>query len=316
MNTTREVAVLIPCYNEGLTIGKVVDDFFAALKDYPNIHTTIYVYDNNSKDETARIAADHGAVVRKELRQGKGNVIRSQFREIDADAYLMVDGDDTYEASDSPKLLDEVFNNHADMVIGDRLSGAYFTENKRAFHNTGNKAVRDLINRFFKSNLNDIMTGFRAFSKPFIKTFPVVSKGFEIETEMSIHAIFHNLKLAEIPIEYRDRPEGSESKLNTISDGVKVLWTIGKLIREYRPLGFFTTAGGVLAVVGLVFAVPPVTDYFQTDPHVVSHFPSLIISVLFIISTFIIWQAGLVMHLIVKKGRQQFEYAYYAISSS
>ena len=226
-----KVAVLIPCYNESITIEKVVRDYRRVLPE-----AVIYVYDNNSTDGTDRIARDAGAIVRYEYRQGKGNVIRSMFRDIEAQCYLMIDGDDTYPAEDAPQMIDLVLNKGVDMVIGDRLSSTYFTENKRPFHNSGNLVVRGLINRLFRSNVKDIMTGYRAFSRLFVKSFPVLSKGFEIETEMTIHALDKNFLLEEVPVSYRDRPTGSESKLNTVSDGVKVLKTIMNLFRDYKPL--------------------------------------------------------------------------------
>ena len=232
-----KIAVLIPCYNESLTIEKVVSDYKEALPE-----ATIYVYDNNSSDHTDELARKAGAKVVYEYRQGKGNVIRSMFRDIDAECYLMIDGDDTYPAENAREMVDLVLNKGVDMVIGDRLSSTYFTENKRPFHNMGNRIVRGLINHLFHSNVKDIMTGYRAFSRLFVKSFPVLSKGFEIETEMTIHALDKNFLLEEIPVTYRDRPEGSESKLNTVSDGMKVLKTIASLFRDYKPLLFFSCA--------------------------------------------------------------------------
>ena len=226
----KKIAILIPCYNEALTIGKVVKDYKKALPE-----ADIYVYDNNSKDGTDKIAREAGAIVRYERKQGKGNVIRSMFKDIDADCYLMIDGDDTYPSENAKEMCQYVLDGKADMVIGDRLTSTYFTENKRAFHNFGNKLVRGLINHLFKSNIRDIMTGYRAFSYEFVKTFPVLSKGFEIENEMTIHAVYNNFKLKEIPVNYKDRPAGSVSKLNTYSDGIKVLMTIARLFKEYKP---------------------------------------------------------------------------------
>lgn len=231
----KSIAVLIPCYNESKTIAKVVNDFKSALPE-----ATVYVYDNNSTDGTDVIAREAGTVVRYERRQGKGNVIRSMFRDIDSDCYIMIDGDDTYPADYAREMCDKVINEGYDMVIGDRLSGTYFQENKRPFHNFGNVLVRKLINYIFRSDVKDIMTGYRAFSKPFVKHFPVLSKGFEIETEMTIHALDKNFLLKEIPIQYRDRPAGSVSKLNTYKDGFKVLMTITKLFRDYKPFAFFS----------------------------------------------------------------------------
>ena len=241
-----KIAVLIPCYNEEKTIRKVVTDW---KKELPE--AVIYVYDNNSSDKTGEIAQKAGAVVRHEYRQGKGNVIRSMFREIDAECYLMIDGDDTYPAEYGRKMVDLVLKKKVDMVVGDRLSSTYFEENKRPFHNFGNSLVRGSINRLFKSNIRDIMTGYRAFSYSFVKTFPVLSKGFEIETEMSIHAVDKNMLIENVIIDYRDRPEGSESKLNTYSDGVKVLKTIGRLYKNYKPLQFF---GGLALLLFIISA--------------------------------------------------------------
>ena len=246
-----KIAVLIPCYNEGKTVTKVVTDWKEALPE-----ATIYVYDNNSSDDTAILAEKAGAVVRHEYQQGKGNVIRRMFREIDAEAYLMVDGDDTYPAEFGRDMVDKVLNRNADMVVGDRLSSTYFTENKRPFHNFGNSLVRKAINLLFKNDIKDIMTGYRAFSYNFVKTFPVLSKGFEIETEMSIHAVDKNMRVENVVIEYRDRPEGSESKLNTYSDGMKVLRTIARLYRSYKPLGFFSAFALLLAVISTIFIIP------------------------------------------------------------
>ena len=226
-----KIAVLIPCYNEEKTIGKVVRDARAALPE-----ATIYVYNNNSTDDTARIAAEAGAVVRNEYMQGKGNVIRRMFREIDALVYVMVDGDDTYPMESAPEMVDLVLNRNSDMVVGDRLSSTYYQENKRPFHNFGNNLVRSSINRLFGCNIRDIMTGFRAFSYEFVKTFPVLSKGFEIETEMTIHAVYNNMQIDNVVIDYRDRPDGSVSKLNTYADGFKVLKTIARLYRSYKPM--------------------------------------------------------------------------------
>ena len=242
-----KIAVLIPCYNEGQTIAKVVKDYREALPE-----ATIYVYDNNSSDHTDEIAREAGAVVRYEYQQGKGNVIRSMFRDIDAECYVMTDGDDTYPAEDARKLADQILQGKADMVIGDRLSSTYFEENKRPFHNMGNVLVRKLVNRFFHGDITDIMTGYRAFSPIFVKSFPVLSKGFEIETEMTIHALDKNLSLRSIPVTYRDRPEGSVSKLNTYSDGFKVLKTIFNLYKNYRPMPFFSLFSGILALLSVI----------------------------------------------------------------
>ena len=244
-NSNVSVAVLLPCYNEEVTIGKVVRDFKAAL---PN--ADIYVYDNNSTDHTAEIATSEGAIIRKEPRQGKGNVIRAMFEDIDADVYVMADGDDTYPADAAPAMVDKVLEGY-DMVIGDRLSSTYFQENKRPFHNFGNRLVRGSINGLFHANVTDIMTGYRAFSFTFVKTYPVLSHGFEVETEMTIHSLNNNLRLFEMPIQYRDRPEGSVSKLDTVGDGIKVMSTIFRMIREYKPLPFFGGLGLIIGVIGL-----------------------------------------------------------------
>ena len=246
-----KIAVLIPCYNESKTIDKVVRDFKKALPE-----ATIYVYDNNSKDGTDKIAKNAGAIVRYEHQQGKGNVIRRMFSEIDAECYLMVDGDDTYPAEAASQMVDKILNDKADMIVGDRLSSTYFEENKRPFHNFGNSIVRWSINTLFKNDIKDIMTGYRAFSYRFVKTFPVLSKGFEIETEMSIHAVDKNMFVENVIIDYRDRPEGSESKLNTYSDGIKVLMTIMRLFRTYRPGGFFGVIASILALIAIIFFVP------------------------------------------------------------
>ena len=254
-----KIAVLIPCYNEAKTIKKVVEDF---KKELPE--ATIYVYDNNSKDGTDEIAKNAGAVVRYERKQGKGNVIRSMFRDIDARCYIMVDGDDTYPAENARKMCEAVLQRNVDMVVGDRLSSTYFTENKRPFHNTGNVLVRKLINMIYKSDIRDVMTGYRAFSYEFVKTFPVLSKGFEIETEMTIHALDKNMNIENVIIEYRDRPEGSESKLNTYVDGAKVIKTIITLYKNYRPFSFFCWLAVVFALIGLGFLIPVLIDYMKT----------------------------------------------------
>lgn len=295
-----KVAVLIPCFNEENTIKKVVRDFKAVLPD-----ATIYVYDNNSSDRTAEIAAEAGAIVRNEYMQGKGNVIRRMFREIDAQCYIMIDGDDTYPAESAPEMIDKVLNHHADMVVGDRLSSTYFTENKRPFHNFGNNLVRNSINTLFHSNINDIMTGYRAFSYEFVKTFPVLSKGFEIETEMSIHAVDKNMQVENVVIEYRDRPEGSVSKLNTYSDGIKVLGTIGRLYRTYNPFGFFGIIALILAVIALLFFIPVAVDFAKTG--MVAKFPTLIVCGFTMIAAIQSFFAGMELQNNVQKNRQDFE---------
>lgn len=295
-----EIAVLIPCYNESVTIKKVIEDYKKALPE-----ATIYVYDNNSTDGTDEIARAAGAIVRYEYRQGKGNVIRSMFRDIDADCYLMIDGDDTYPAEHAREMVDKVLNKGVDMVIGDRLSSTYFTENKRPFHNVGNRTVRFFINKLFDNEVKDIMTGYRAFSRMFVKSFPVLSKGFEIETEMTIHAVDKNFLLEEIPVVYRDRPAGSDSKLNTFSDGMKVLKTIATLFREYRPFAFFSFISTILWVVALVLFVPIFVDYLQTG--LVPRFPTLIVSGVTAVLGMLLWVCGIILDVIVKKHRQLYE---------
>lgn len=295
-----EIAVLIPCYNESKTIEKVVKDFKKALPE-----AVIYVYDNNSKDGTDEIAKKAGAVVRYEYQQGKGNVIRRMFREIDAKCYVMTDGDDTYPADEARKLCDAVLNRNADMVVGDRLSSSYFEENKRPFHNFGNSLVRGAINSMFKSNIRDIMTGYRAFSYQFVKSFPVLSKGFEIETEMSIHAIDKNMRVENVIIQYRDRPEGSVSKLNTYSDGFKVLMTIAKMYRNYKPMRFFSWVSALLAVAATLFFVPVLCEYFETG--LVERFPTLIVCGFVYIAAIQSLFAGIMLSTMRQKDRQDFE---------
>ena len=295
-----KIAVLIPCYNESKTIEKVVKDYKKALPE-----ADIYVYDNNSKDHTDEIAKKAGAIVKYEYRQGKGNVIRSMFRDIDADCYLMIDGDDTYPAENAREMCNLVLNGRADMVIGDRLSSTYFTENKRPFHNFGNRIVRLLINKLFSNHIKDIMTGYRAFSYDFVKGFPVLSKGFEIETEMTIHAVDKNYKLVEMPVTYRDRPEGSVSKLNTYSDGMKVLKTIAVLFKEYKPMGFFGLISLLLVLISLIFLIPPFAGYFATGE--VAKFPSLIVGCFIFLTSILSLMCGIILQVIVKKDRQQYE---------
>ncbi len=301
MNTKeKKVAVLVPCYNEEKTIGKVIEDFQKVL---PN--AVIYVYDNNSTDKTSEIASSYnGVIVKKEYRQGKGNVVRSMFRQIDADCYIMIDGDDTYPAEYAPEMVRLVLEEDVDMVIGDRLSSTYFTENKRPFHNFGNVLVRGLINKLFKSDVKDIMTGYRAFSYEFVKMMPIISSGFEIETEMTINALDKRFNLREIPVQYRDRPEGSVSKLNTFSDGIKVLKTIFRMLRDYKPFFFFGIIGLVLLLVSAGFFTVVLTDFFRTG--VVERFPTLIVSVGFASIGVICWAIGLILEVIVKKDKQNF----------
>lgn len=295
-----KIAVLIPCYNESLTIKKVIEDYRQALPE-----AKIYVYDNNSNDGTDQIAREMEAEVRYEYRQGKGNVIRSMFRDIEAECYLMIDGDDTYPAESARKMTDLVLDKGIDMVIGDRLSSTYFTENKRLFHNSGNKAVRGLINKLFKSDVKDIMTGYRAFSRLFVKSFPVLSKGFEIETEMTIHALDKNFMIEEVAVSYRDRPQGSVSKLNTVSDGVKVLKTIADLFRDYKPLLFFSIISLICIFFAAALFVPVLIEYFKSG--LVLRFPTLIVSGVFAIIGILLWICGLILHVTVKKHRQLYE---------
>lgn len=296
-----KIAVLIPCYNEEKTIYKVVTDFKAVLPD-----STIYVYDNNSSDKTSELAEKAGAVVRKEYKQGKGNVIRRMFREIDAEVYIMVDGDDTYPAECAPEMVDAVINKNADMVVGDRLSSTYFQENKRPFHNFGNSIVRWSINNLFKTSIKDIMTGYRAFSYEFVKTYPVMSKGFEIETEMSIHAVDRNMQVENVIIEYRDRPDGSESKLNTYSDGIKVLLTIVKLYKNYKPFGFFTAISLVLALCSILFFFPVLSAYFKTG--VVDRFPTLIVCGFVMVMAILFFAVGVLLSTLRSQDKRDFEY--------
>ncbi len=298
-----KVAVLIPCYNEAKTIKKVIEDFKNDLPD-----ATIYVYDNNSSDGTDEIARNAGAIVRYEKKQGKGNVIKRMFREIDAECYIMTDGDDTYPSKNAKQMAELVLNDNVDMVIGDRLSSTYFTENKRLFHNFGNKLVRSLINFIYKSNIRDVMTGYRAFSYQFVKTFPILSKGFEIETEMTIHSLDKNLFTQNVIIEYQDRPEGSESKLNTYSDGFKVLKTIVTLYKNYRPLSFFMWLSLVLFIIGSIFITPVLIDYFKTG--LVPKIPSFIASIFFYICTIQSFFGGLILDTFTRKNKQDFEINY------
>lgn len=296
-----KIAVLIPCYNESKTVAKVIRDMKKALPE-----AVIYVYDNNSTDGTDEIARKEGAVVRYEYQQGKGNVIRSMFRDIDAQCYLMVDGDDTYPAEFAAEMCSKVLEKGTDMVVGDRLSSTYFTENKRPFHNFGNSIVRGSINRLFKSNIKDIMTGYRAMSYRFVKTFPVLSRNFEIETEMTIHAIDKNMQVENVVIEYRDRPEGSESKLNTYADGFKVLKTIVKMFKNYKPLEFFSLIAAVLFVVGMVFFIPVLVHFLEVGT--VEKIPTLIVSGFVILTTIICWFSGIILSTLVNQHKQDFEY--------
>ena len=300
-----KIAVLIPCYNEEKTVKKVIEDYRKFIPE-----SDIYVYNNNSKDKTAEIVenmakSDKKIFLKNEYRQGKGNVIRSMFRDIDADCYLMIDGDDTYPAEFAPEMVEYVLKGQADMVIGDRLSSTYFTENKRRFHNFGNVLVRKLINLLFGSNINDIMTGYRAFSKPFVKGFPVLSKGFEIETEMTIHAVDKNFLLKEIPVTYRDRPQGSESKLNTYSDGFKVLRTIFRLFEDYKPFAFFGTISLIFLIIAICLFIPVLSGYMQTG--LVMKFPTLIVCGVFGVSSLLTFLVGVILNVEVKKSKQLYE---------
>ncbi len=294
------IAVLIPCYNEAKTIAKVVRDYRAALPE-----ADIYVYDNNSTDHTDDIAREAGAIVRYEYRQGKGNVIRSMFREIDADCYLMIDGDDTYPAENAREMVNLVLERKVDMVVGDRLSATYYTENKRPFHNMGNRLVKGLVNTLFKGSVSDIMTGYRAFSYQFVKSFPVLSKGFEIETEMTIHALDKNLSVQSVQVEYRDRPADSPSKLNTYSDGMKVLRTIVRLYKEYRPMSFFGLLAALMALVSVILFIPIFAEYLHTG--LVPRFPTLIVCGVMGTMALLLWVCGLILDTVAKKHRQLFE---------
>lgn len=295
------VAVLIPCYNEAVTIGKVVDDFKRVLPD-----ADIYVYDNNSKDDTAAIAEDHGAIVRTEPRQGKGNVVRQMFREIDADYYIMVDGDDTYPAEAAPRLLEPLMNDTADMTVGDRLSnGTYGEENDRAFHGFGNNLVRWLIKVIYGYAFDDVMTGYRAFNRIFVKTMPVLSEGFQIETELSIHAVDKRFRIVDVPIDYRDRPEGSYSKLSTFGDGAKVLRAIASLFKDHKPMAFFGWLALILIVLGLIAGIPVIAEYFQTG--LVPRFPTAILAIALVICGALSFTAGIILDTVAKTGRKQWE---------
>lgn len=295
-----KIAILIPCYNEELTIGKVVSDFRTVLPE-----ATIYVYDNNSKDRTAVIAQAAGAIVRRERRQGKGAVMRSMFRDIDAQCYLMIDGDDTYPPECAREMVRQVLEGEADMVVGDRLSSTYFTENRRPFHNTGNVMVRGLVNFLFGSKIKDIMSGYRALSKPFVKGLPVLSRGFEIETEITIHAVDFNYLVSEIPVDYRDRPEGSQSKLKTYSDGARVMSTIFRLFREHKPLPFFSLIALIIFAAAIILFVPVLTEFFRTG--LVPRLPTLIVSCILIIASLLTFFSGVILDVNVKKHRQLYE---------
>lgn len=294
------IAVLIPCYNEEKTIGKVIDDFKTALPE-----AVVYVYDNNSTDKTSDVAEEHGAVVRKEYRQGKGNVVRTMFRDIDAECYIMIDGDDTYPADKAKEMFSAVMEEGVDMVIGDRLSATYFIENDRRFHNFGNRFVRSLINNIFNSDVKDIMTGYRAFSRMFVKNIPILANGFEIETEMTIHALDKNYIIKEIPIDYRRRPEGSFSKLDTISDGYKVVKTVFQLFRDYKPYIFFTSISVVLGVIAVIFMLPVIIEYWHTG--LVPRFPTLIVCCFVMLLAILLFISGVILEVMTKKHRQLYE---------
>lgn len=305
-NLNGTIAVLIPCYNESKTIGKVVDDWRRELPD-----ACIYVYDNNSEDGSDEIAKKHGAEVRYEYQQGKGNVIRRMFREIEADCYIMVDGDDTYPVEYGREMAGMVLEKHADMVVGDRLSSTYFVENKRKFHNLGNNLVRFSINFLFKSHVCDIMTGYRAFSRQFVKTFPVLSRGFEIETEMTIHALDKHMSIKNCVVNYRDRPEGSESKLDTYSDGIKVIFTILRLFKNYKPFQLFGVLSLVLFVTASCLFIPILFSYFETG--LVPRFPTLIVCGFMVIAAIISLFSGMVLTNIAEKDRRDFEFKLYIV---
>lgn len=301
------IAVLIPCYNESKTVEKVVRDFRRALPE-----ARIYVYDNNSTDGTAEIAARAGAIVRRERMQGKGNVIRRMFREIDADCYITTDGDDTYPAEAAPQMARLVLEEQADMVVGDRLSSTYFTQNKRPFHNLGNGLVRDTINRLFDSDIKDIMTGYRAFSYAFVKTYPVLAKGFEIETDMTIHAINRNMQVRNVVIDYRDRPEGSVSKLNTYSDGIKVLMTIARLYKIHKPFAFFGMISLVLAALSAAFIAPVLMEFWRTG--LVPRFPTLITCCVTMLAALLMFIAGVILSTLQEKDKRDFEFQLQLVS--
>jgi glycosyltransferase involved in cell wall biosynthesis len=299
-SSDKKIAVLIPCYNESRTVENVVKNYRQVLPQ-----ADIYVYDNNSTDGTDKIARNAGAIVRYEYRQGKGNVIRSMFADIEADCYIITDGDETYPAENAPEMCSLVLEKGVDMVIGDRLSLSYFEENKRPFHNFGNILVRKLINKLFNSNVCDVMTGYRAFSKQFVKNFPVLSKGFEIETEMTIHALDKNFLLKEIPVNYKDRPQGSVSKLNTYSDGFKVLKTIFLLFRNYKPFLFFSICAIITFVLSIALFIPVFIGYIQTG--LVQRFPTLFVSSMLTIVAMLLWICGLILEVVATKHKQLYE---------
>lgn len=306
-DSNLRIAILIPCYNESLTIKKVINDFKRELPE-----ADIYVYDNNSTDNTYEIALNEGAIVKKEPRQGKGNVIRQMFFDIEADYYLMVDGDDTYPAENSKELITALREGRADMVIGDRLSnGTYFNENKRAFHDFGNNLVKNSINRLYQANIKDVMTGYRGFNRMFVKSFPVMSSGFQIETEFTIHALDKRFKLVEIPIDYRDRPEGSESKLDTYSDGFKVLLTILKMFKDYKPLLFFSIISFILFLFGLIFGVPVINEFIHTG--FITKVPSSILATGLMVFALLLLITGLILDTVVTNAKKEYELNLYRL---
>ncbi|MDR0594622.1 MAG: glycosyltransferase family 2 protein [Bifidobacteriaceae bacterium] len=302
------VAVLLPCYNEAQTIGQVVEDFRAVLPQ-----ATVYVYDNNSTDASAEVAVAAGAVVRGEPMQGKGFVMRSMFRDIEADCYVLADADNTYPAEAAPAMVEAVIAGRADMVVGDRLSSTYFTQNKRRFHSGGNVLVRKLVNSLFGGSVSDIMTGYRAFSHTFVKSFPVLSTGFEIETEMTIFALESRLRVASQPVEYRDRPPGSESKLSTIPDGLRVLKTIAKLLKDYRPMLFFNILALLCLVLGLILGLPVGVEFFRTG--LVPRLPTLLAAFFCLLAGLQLFVAGLILDTQARSRRQAFELAVNQLSS-
>lgn len=301
----KDVAVIVPCYNEALTIGKVVDDY---IRELPG--ATVYVYDNNSSDDTAKIAREHGAVVRFEPRQGKGNVCRQMFRDIEADCYLMVDGDDTYDETKAKAMADPILRGEADMTVGDRLSnGTYAEENKRAFHGFGNNLVRAMIKWIYGYSFDDVMTGYRGMSRAFVKTMPVLSEGFQIETEISIHAVDRRWRILDIPIVYRDRPEGSVSKLDTVGDGIRVIMMIGTLFKDYRPLKFFSLVSLVLFAIGLILGIPVIQEYLATG--LVLRFPTAILAVAFMFLCGLALATGFILDSVAKVERKEWELQVY-----
>lgn len=304
-NSYKDVAVIVPCYNEALTIGKVVDDY---IRELPG--ATVYVYDNNSSDDTAKIAREHGAVVRFEPRQGKGNVCRQMFRDIEADCYLMVDGDDTYDETKAKAMVEPILSGEADMTVGDRLSnGTYAEENKRAFHGFGNNLVRAMIKWIYGYSFDDVMTGYRGMSRAFVKTMPVLSEGFQIETEISIHAVDRRWRILDIPIVYRDRPEGSVSKLDTVGDGIRVIMMIGTLFKDYRPLKFFSLVSLVLFAIGLILGIPVIQEYLATG--LVLRFPTAILAVAFMFLCGLALATGFILDSVAKVERKEWELQVY-----